>query len=109
MPVIFFKASDFGVTIDDTHVSLNTNKSLIDRMNIIRIKIGEKTGFKNVEKSVIPKIALVLKAKKGDIASRYFMPWQCHPTYAVTGSIALAAACKARNTICSEFYKASAG
>ena len=104
MPVIFFKASDFGITISDTHASLNTNKSLIDRMNKMRIKIGKKTGFKNVEKSVIPKIALVLKAKKGDIASRYFMPWQCHPTYAVTGSIALAAACKTRNTICSEFY-----
>ncbi|MSP05955.1 MAG: 4-oxalomesaconate tautomerase [Candidatus Fonsibacter sp.] len=104
MPVIFFKASDFGVLINDSYSALNANKSLINRMNEIRIKVGEKTGFKNVKKSVIPKIALVLKAKNGDIASRYFMPWNCHPTYAVTGSIALAAACKSENTICSEFY-----
>ena len=32
------------------------------------------------------------------------MPWDCHPAYAVTGSMALLGACKSRDTICSEFY-----
>ena len=32
------------------------------------------------------------------------MPWNCHPAYAVTGSMALLAACKSKDTVCSEFY-----
>ena len=32
------------------------------------------------------------------------MPWNCHPAYAVTGSMALLAACKSKGTVCSEFY-----
>jgi len=53
---------------------------------------------------VIPKMALVSQGQKGDISSRYFTPWDCHRTYAITGSIALAAACKSKQSICSEFY-----
>ena len=33
------------------------------------------------------------------------MPWQCHPTYAITGAMALAAACKSKKTICSDIYQ----
>ncbi|NCV23987.1 MAG: 4-oxalomesaconate tautomerase [Proteobacteria bacterium] len=104
MPVVFFRAKDFNLTGKETYQELSQNKSLIEKMNSIRIKAGEKVGFKNVAKSVIPKMALVSQGQKGDISSRYFTPWDCHPTYAITGSIALAAACKSKQSICSEFY-----
>ena len=104
MPVVFFRAKDFNLTGNETYQELSQNKSLIEKMNSIRIKAGEKVGFKNVAKSVIPKMALVSQGQKGDISSRYFTPWDCHPTYAITGSIALAAACKSKQSICSEFY-----
>ena len=104
MPVVFFKATDFGLTGNESHIELNENKKLINEMGDIRIELGKRIGFGDVSKSVIPKVALVSKADKGSIKSRYFMPWTCHNGYAITGSICLMAASKSRETICSEFY-----
>ena len=104
MPVVFFRARDFGLTGNESHTELNENKKLIDEMGDIRIELGKRIGFGDVSKSVIPKVALVSKADKGSIKSRYFMPWSCHNGYAITGSICLMAASKSRDTICSEFY-----
>ena len=104
MPVVFFRAKDFGVSGNESHLELNQNQKLIDDMGKIRIELGKRIGFGDVSKSVIPKVALVSKADQGSIKSRYFMPWSCHNGYAITGSIALSAASKSKGTICSEFY-----
>jgi len=104
MPVVFFRATDFGFTGNESYIELNENKKLINEMSDIRIELGKRIGFGDVSKSVIPKVALVSKADKGSIKSRYFMPWTCHNGYAITGSICLMAASKSRETICSEFY-----
>ena len=104
MPVVFFKAEDFGVTGNEGHLELNQNQKLIDEMGEIRIELGKKIGFGDVSKSVIPKVAIISRPDKGSIKSRYFMPWSCHNGYAITGSICLMAAAKSKGTICSEFY-----
>lgn len=104
MPVVFFRATDFGVSGNESHLELNQNQKLIDEMGEIRIELGKKIGFGDVSKSVIPKVALVSKPDKGSIKSRYFMPWSCHNGYAITGSICLMAASKSKGTVCSEFY-----
>jgi len=104
MPVLFFRASDFGVTGNESHTELNQKQDLIDKMNKIRIEVGKRIGFGDVSKSVIPKVALLSKADKGSIKSRYFMPWQCHNAYAITGTICLATAAKSKGTICNEYY-----
>jgi len=104
MPVVFFRATDFGLKGNESYIELNENKKLINEMSDIRIELGKRIGFGDVSKSVIPKVALVSKADKGSIKSRYFMPWTCHNGYAITGSICLMAASKSRETICSEFY-----
>ena len=104
MPVLFFRASDFGVTGNESHIELNQKQDLIDKMNKIRIEVGKRIGFGDVSKSVIPKVALLSKADKGSIKSRYFMPWQCHNAYAITGTICLATAAKSKGTICNEYY-----
>ena len=104
MPVLFFRASDFGVTGNESHIELNQKQDLIDKMNEIRIEVGKRIGFGDVSKSVIPKVALLSKADKGSVKSRYFMPWQCHNAYAITGTICLATAAKSKGTICNEYY-----
>jgi len=104
MPVLFFRASDFGVIGNESHIELNQKQDLIDKMNGIRIEVGKRIGFGDVSKSVIPKVALLSKADKGSIKSRYFMPWQCHNAYAITGTICLATAAKSKGTICNEYY-----
>lgn len=104
VPMVIFKATDLGLSGNETFEELNKNKGLIEKMNDIRIKIAKEVGLGDVTNSVIPKTAIVMKPEKGNIKSRYFMPWDCHPAYAVTGSMALLAACKSKKTICSEFY-----
>ena len=104
VPMVIFKATDLELSGNETFEELNKNKDLIEKMNDIRIKIAKEVGLGDVANSVIPKTAIVMKPEKGNIKSRYFMPWDCHPAYAVTGSMALLAACKSKKTICSEFY-----
>ncbi len=104
VPMVIFKAKDLGLSGNETFEVLDKNKVLIEKMNDVRIKIAKEVGLGDVTNSVIPKTAIVMKPEKGNIKSRYFMPWDCHPAYAVTGSMALLAACKSKKTICSEFY-----
>ena len=48
-------------------------------------------GLGDVHGSVIPKFGLLAPARSGGtISARYFMPWKCHPSMAVTGSQCLA-------------------
>ena len=102
--MVIFKATDLGLKGSESFEELNENKTLIEKMNTIRIKIAKEIGLGDVTNSVLPKTAIVIKPDQADIKSRYFMPWDCHPTYAVTGSMALLGACKSKDTICSEFY-----
>jgi len=49
-------------------------------------------GLGDVRQSVIPKFGLVAPAQSGGtLTVRYFMPWKCHPTMAVTGAQCVAA------------------
>lgn len=92
MPMVIAKASDFGLTGYETAEALDENKDFFKRMEAVRIKAGALMGLGDVHKSVIPKFGLLAKAKAGgSISARYFMPWNCHPSIAVTGSQCLAA------------------
>jgi len=91
MPMMIARAADFGVTGYETVEALNENKDLFARMEAIRLKAGEMMGMGDVTKSVTPKIGLIAPPKgNGHFAARYFMPWDTHPTLAVTGSQCLA-------------------
>ncbi len=88
MPMVIARASDFGVTGYESQEELNADKGLFAAFEPIRIKAGEMMGLKDIANSVVPKFALLAEPKDGGaIAARYFMPWKCHPSYAVTGSI----------------------
>ena len=56
MPMLLFRAKDFGLTGNESHLELNQKQDLIDKMNSIRLKVGKMIGFGDVSKSVIPKV-----------------------------------------------------
>ena len=88
MPMVIARAADFGLTGYETREALDADADLFAAFEPIRIKAGERMGFTHVGESVVPKFALIAEPKDGGtIAARYFMPWNCHPSYAVTGSI----------------------
>ena len=49
---------------------------------------------------MVPKFALLAGPQNGgSITARYFMPWKCHPSYAVTGSICTGSCLLAPGTV----------
>ncbi|MEM8978313.1 MAG: 4-oxalomesaconate tautomerase [Pseudomonadota bacterium] len=92
MPMVIARAESFGLTGHESAAELDDNRAFYDRMEAIRIQAGAKMGMGDVSKSVAPKFGLVARAtKSGSAAVRYFMPWSCHPSLAVTGSQCLSA------------------
>ncbi|MEM9010771.1 MAG: 4-oxalomesaconate tautomerase [Pseudomonadota bacterium] len=92
MPVVIARAEAFGLTGHEGREELDANRAFFERMEPIRIEAGRRMGLGDVTKSVIPKFAVVAApALGGTAAARYFMPWACHPTMAVTGGQCIAA------------------
>ncbi|PRQ03361.1 4-oxalomesaconate tautomerase [Enhygromyxa salina] len=92
VPMAIARASDFGLTGYESCEALDANREFFARMEPIRVAAGERMGLGEVSSSVTPKFALLAPARRGGaVAVRYFMPWTCHPSMAVTGSACLAA------------------
>lgn len=92
MPLVIAKASSFGLTGYETAAELDENREFFARMEALRLKAGTLMGMGDVTKSVTPKFGLLAPATQGGtIATRYFMPWNTHPSMAVTGAQCLAA------------------
>ncbi len=91
MPMVIAKASDFGLTGYETVDELEANRAFFERMEPLRLEAGQRMGMGDVSKSVTPKFGLLSPARNGGtISTRYFMPWNTHPTLAVTGSQCMA-------------------
>jgi len=92
MPLVIARAEAFGLTGYESAEALNVNSAFFTRMEALRIKAGEAMGIADVASSVTPKFGLIAPATQGGtVAVRYFMPWQTHPSMAVTGAQCLAA------------------
>ena len=91
MPIVCARADAFGLSGYESVQDLEANRDFMAKMETVRLAAGRAMGMGDVRKSVTPKFALFALAKAGGtIAARYFMPWQAHPTMAVTGAQCLA-------------------
>lgn len=91
MPVMIARADAFELTGHETAEELNANRSFFERAERMRLEAGRRMGLGDVSQSVTPKIAILASPRDGGtIAARYFMPWKCHPSMAVTGAQCLA-------------------
>jgi 2-methylaconitate cis-trans-isomerase PrpF len=100
MPMMIARAADLGVTGYETQSELDENKPLFARMEALRLKAGQVMGLGDVTKSVVPKLGLIAPPRGGGhFCARYFMPWEAHPTLAVTGSQCLATCAVAPGTV----------
>lgn len=92
MPMVIARAEDFDLTGHESVAELDANRGFFERMEKIQIEGGKRMGMGDVSKSVTPKFGLVAPARNGGAAAvRYFMPWNTHPSMAVTGAQCLAA------------------
>ncbi len=104
-PMILGLAEDFSIKGDESADDLNSNKKLFVKIEKIRKEAALKMGLGDVTGKVLPKFALLSKSiKEGRIISRYFTPYSCHQTHAVTGTLCVAASCLIPNTISYDLY-----
>lgn len=100
VPIVIARASDFGLTGHETAADLDANADFFARVEAIRIEAGARMGMGDVTQSVTPKVAILAPAVQGGtIAARYFMPWNTHPSMAVTGSQCLASCALTPGTV----------
>ncbi|WP_212526018.1 4-oxalomesaconate tautomerase [Actibacterium sp. MT2.3-13A] len=110
MPMMIARAADLGITGYETQDELDAMPELFQRMEAMRLEAGRRMGLGDVTKSVTPKIGLIAPPRAGGhFTARYFMPWNTHPTLAVTGSQCLAACALAPGTVAEGIARPAGG
>jgi len=100
MPMVIARAADFGLSGLESREELDANGAFFKEMEAVRLEAGQKMGLGDCSKSVTPKFGLLAPADApGHILTRYFMPWNTHPTMAVTGSQCLASCALTPGTV----------
>jgi 2-methylaconitate cis-trans-isomerase PrpF len=100
VPMVIVAAAAVGKTGYESKAELDQDAMLIARLEKIRVEAGMRMGLGDCSKLVIPKPVLVAPPRAGGvIASRDFVPFNCHATYSVTGSMALSTACILQGTV----------
>ena len=99
-PLVFAHAASFGTSGYETKAELDADTRFLARLESIRRGAARLMGLGDVATKVLPKFALVAPPTNGgNVASRYFVPWNCHSAYAVTGALCLGAACCIPGTV----------
>jgi len=100
VPAVIIDATSLGLEGNETKADLDSRQELIARLNRIRVEAGHRMGMGDCTDYVVPKPLVVSRPRKGgSIASRDFVPYNCHATHSVTGATALATACVVPGTI----------
>lgn len=93
MPCVVMRASDMGITGEETPEELEGNAELRAKLEAIRLKAGPLMNLGDVKEKSVPKMTMVSAAKEGAISTRTFIPHRCHKTIGVLGAVSVATAC----------------
>lgn len=93
MPVIVMRAADLGRTGHEPRDQLDNDGELKARIEAIRREAGPLMNLGDVSGKVVPKIALVAPPLAGGhIATRSFIPHECHASIGVFAAVTVATA-----------------
>ncbi len=94
MPCVILKASDLGVTGEETRAALDADAALKTRLEAIRLQAGRMMTLGDVAEKSVPKMTLVSAPKAGGtISTRSFIPHRCHASIGVFAAVSVATAC----------------
>jgi hypothetical protein len=106
MPMMIARAADLGIDCTESQAELDADRALYQRMEPMRLEAGRRMGLGDVTRSVTPKIGLIARPHAGGhFSARYFMPWACHPTLAVTGSQCMATCALLPGTVAEGLFR----
>lgn len=93
MPVVVLAAADVGRTGHESREALDGDTDLKRRLEAIRLEAGRLMGLGDVTRKVVPKMCLVAPpAAGGHIATRSFIPHECHASIGVFAAVTVATA-----------------
>lgn len=94
MPIVVMRASDFGLTGQETREALDGDASLKARIEAIRLAAGPLMNLGDVAEKSVPKMTLVSPpVAGGTISTRSFIPHRCHASVGVFAAVSVATAC----------------
>jgi 4-oxalomesaconate tautomerase len=110
MPVIVMKAEDVGRTGHEPRDQLDRDAALKARIEAIRLKAGSLMNLGDVSKKAVPKICLVAApGAGGTIATRSFIPHECHASIGVFAAVTVATAAALPGSPASEVARMPTG
>ncbi|MDN2584253.1 4-oxalomesaconate tautomerase [Aquibium sp. ELW1220] len=110
MPCVVMRASDMGISGEETPKELEADTALRARLEAIRLKAGPLMNLGDVEKSSVPKMTMVSAPRSGGaIATRTFIPHTCHSSIGVLGAVSVATACLLPGSPAAELADAGEG
>jgi 4-oxalomesaconate tautomerase len=106
MPVVILRATDLGVTGQETPEQLEANAQLKSRVEKIRLAVGQRMNLGDVTKKTVPKMSLVSAAQQGGtISTRTFIPHRVHEAIGVLGAVSVATACVLPGSVAASIAK----
>lgn len=94
MPVVVLRAADFGKTGYESCEELSQDKAFRQRLEAIRLQVGPLMNLGDVSNKVVPKMSLIAAPQQGGhVATRTFIPHNCHAAIGVLGAVSVATAC----------------
>ncbi|MCH1881331.1 4-oxalomesaconate tautomerase [Agrococcus sp. ARC_14] len=93
MPTVVLRASDLGITGDETPAELEADAALRERLERIRLEAGPRMGLGDVREATVPKLTMVsVPTAGGALSTRTFIPHRCHTSIGVLGAASVAVA-----------------
>jgi len=99
MPCVVMRASDMGITGEESPEELEADDRLRRKLEAIRLQCGPLMNLGDVTQKSVPKMTMVSAPRNGGaIATRTFIPHRCHKTIGVLGAASVATACLLENS-----------
>ncbi|NZD52821.1 4-oxalomesaconate tautomerase [Rhizobium leguminosarum] len=93
MPCVIMRASDFGLSGEESREALEANEGLKQRIEVIRLKAGPMMNLGDVSAASVPKMTLVSEPRTGgSIGTRSFIPHRVHASVGVLAAVTVATA-----------------
>jgi 2-methylaconitate cis-trans-isomerase PrpF len=110
IPVVLIPAEALGKTGYESKAQLDADRALLATIERLRRKAALLMGLPDPAGSVLPKVALLAPPRSGgSIASRFYVPWNCHVAHSTSGAICIAAATHIDGSIADELASKSPG
>ena len=106
MPTVIVRATDLGVTGEESREALESDDALKRRLESIRLEAGPMMNLGDVSKKTVPKMSMVsVPSAGGTINTRTFIPHRCHASIGVLGAVSVASACAMEGSVAHEFAR----